>query len=66
MSRAVEAATVVPLSPEHARGLWTDVTRVELRIDYELFQGGPFQAMSDRLFIRRALRDALELSLIHI
>ena len=27
MSRAVEAATVVPLSPEHARGLWTDLER---------------------------------------
>jgi len=138
MSRAVEAATVVPLSPEHARGLWTDlerwpsfvegfghlaevrgewpergatvvwnstpggrgqvteevtddslrrfatkiseealqgeqsaafvgaedgVTRVDLRIDYELSHGGPFQAMSDRLFIRRALRDALERTL---
>jgi len=134
VSRAVKAAAVVPLTPDHARGLWTDLerwpsfvegfghvaevrgewpergatvvwqstpdgrgrvtekvtddsprrfatqiseealrgeqsaafaggeeggTRVDLRIDYELSQGGPFQGMSDVLFIRRALRDAL-------
>lgn len=34
-------------------------TRVDLRIDYELSRGGPLQTVSDVLFIRRALRDAL-------
>ena len=38
-------------------------TRVDLRIDYELSKGGPFQALSDALFIRRALRDALKRTL---
>jgi Polyketide cyclase / dehydrase and lipid transport len=36
-----------------------DGTRVDLRIDYELTSGGPLQVLSDVLFIRRALRDAL-------
>ncbi len=38
-------------------------TRVDLRIDYELSRGGPLQALSDALFIRRALRDALRRTL---
>ena len=38
-------------------------TRVDLRIDYELTSGGPFQVVSDVLFIRRALRDALKRTL---
>lgn len=38
-------------------------TRVDLRIDYELTSGGPFQVISDALFIRRALRDALRRTL---
>ena len=38
-------------------------TRVDLRVDYELSKGGPFQALSDALFIRRALRDALKRTL---
>ena len=38
-------------------------TRVDLRVDYELSKGGPFQALSDALFIRRALRDALRRTL---
>ncbi|HYP49125.1 MAG TPA: SRPBCC family protein [Thermoleophilaceae bacterium] len=32
---------------------------MELRLDYELSQGGPLRAVADALFIRRALRDAL-------
>ncbi len=38
-------------------------TRVDLRIDYELSKGGPLQVLSDALFIRRALRDALKRTL---
>ncbi len=34
-------------------------TRVELRLDYELARGGPFSAIADVLFIRRALNQAL-------
>ena len=138
MSRTVEAAAMVPLAPEPARALWTDLhrwpsfvegfgwvaevrgrwpergstvvwqsspggrgrvtekvtddspqrfstrvseealqgeqsarfaaaeegdTRVELKIEYELSGGGAFQAISDVLFIRRALRDALKRTL---
>ena len=33
--------------------------RVDLRIDYELSRSGVLRAVSDVLFIRRALRDAL-------
>ena len=33
--------------------------RVELRLEYELAKVGPLQAMTDLLFIRRALRDSL-------
>ena len=32
---------------------------MELRLDYELSQGGPLRAIADVIFIRRALRDAL-------
>jgi len=38
-------------------------TRVDLQVDYELTRGGPFQGISDLLFIRRALRDALRRTL---
>jgi len=38
-------------------------TRVDLKIEYELSRGGAFQAVSDVLFIRRALRDALKRTL---
>ena len=38
-------------------------TRVDLKVEYELSKGGPFQALSDALFIRRALRDALRRTL---
>ena len=34
-------------------------TRVELRLDYQLGEGGPFRAIADVLFIRRALNQAL-------
>lgn len=34
-------------------------TRVDLKIEYELSRGGAIRAVSDVLFIRRALRDAL-------
>jgi hypothetical protein len=37
--------------------------RVELRLEYELSQGGPLRPVSDLLFIRRALRDALRRTL---
>jgi uncharacterized membrane protein len=38
-------------------------TRVELRLDYELAQGGPLRAIADVLFIRRALTQALNRTL---
>jgi len=38
-------------------------TRVELELEYELVQGGAFSAISDLLFIRRALRDSLRRTL---
>lgn len=34
-------------------------TRVSLRLEYELTQGGPLNGLADLLFIRRAVRDAL-------
>jgi len=37
--------------------------RIDLRLEYELAQGGPLRAVIDALFIRRALRDALVRSL---
>lgn len=138
MSRSAEAAAIVPLPPDRARELWTDLrrwptfvegfahvaetrgewpqpgsqviwksipggrgrvtekvvedsparfatriseeamqgeqsarftpaedggTRVDLRIDYDLSDQGPLRAVSDVLFIRRALRDALRRTL---
>jgi Polyketide cyclase / dehydrase and lipid transport len=36
---------------------------VQLRLDYELAQGGPLRGVADWLFIRRALRDALRRTL---
>lgn len=38
-------------------------TRVELDLSYELAQPGPLSALTDFLFIRRALRDALRRTL---
>ena len=38
-------------------------SRVELRLAYELTGGGPFRGLTDVLFIRRALRDALRRTL---
>ena len=38
-------------------------TRVELRLDYELANPGPFRAIADVLFIRRALTQALNRTL---
>ena len=38
-------------------------TRVELRLDYELTQGGPLKVVADVLFIRRALNQALSRTL---
>jgi polyketide cyclase/dehydrase/lipid transport protein len=40
-------------------------TRVELDLSYELTQGGPLSAVTDFIFIRRALRDALRRTLMH-
>jgi hypothetical protein len=37
--------------------------RVALELDYELSKPGPLGALTDRLFIRRALRDSLERTL---
>jgi hypothetical protein len=38
-------------------------TRVQLRVEYDLTSSGPLRALSDLLFIRRALRDALRRTL---
>jgi hypothetical protein len=38
-------------------------SRLELRLEYELEEGGALRAVTDLLFIRRALRDALIRSL---
>ena len=38
-------------------------SRVELRLEYELAKGGPLRAVTDLLFVRRSLRDALTRSL---
>jgi Polyketide cyclase / dehydrase and lipid transport len=38
-------------------------TRVELELHYELRRGGPLRAVSDFLFIRRALADSLHRTL---
>ena len=36
---------------------------VEVALEYELTGGGPFRALADAIFIRRALRDALRRTL---
>jgi polyketide cyclase/dehydrase/lipid transport protein len=42
----------------------SDGARVQLRLEYELAgAGGPFRGLTDVLFIRRALRDALRRTL---
>jgi uncharacterized membrane protein len=38
-------------------------TRVDIELDYKLTQGGPLRAITDLLFIRRALTDALRRTL---
>jgi uncharacterized membrane protein len=38
-------------------------TRVDIELDYKLTQGGPLKAVTDLLFIRRALTDALRRTL---
>ena len=38
-------------------------TRVDIELDYQLAQGGPLKAITDLLFIRRALTDALKRTL---
>ncbi|HKP89522.1 MAG TPA: SRPBCC family protein [Thermoleophilaceae bacterium] len=38
-------------------------TRVDIELDYQLTQGGPLRAITDLLFIRRALTDALRRTL---
>jgi hypothetical protein len=40
-----------------------DRTRVVVELEYELQRGGPLRAVSDVLFIRRALRDSLRRTL---
>jgi uncharacterized membrane protein len=40
-----------------------DATRVDVELDYELVRGGPLAAVTDLLFIRRALTDALRRTL---
>ena len=40
-----------------------DRTRVDIELDYALTQGGPLRAITDFLFIRRALTDALRRTL---
>jgi uncharacterized membrane protein len=38
-------------------------TRVDIELDYQLAEGGPLKAVTDFLFIRRALTDALRRTL---
>ena len=40
-----------------------DGSEIELTLDYELTQYGPFAGVADAIFIRRALRDALRRTL---
>ena len=40
-----------------------DSTRVDIELDYKLVSGGPFAGITDVLFIRRALTDALRRTL---
>ncbi len=40
-------------------------TRVELELAYGLQRGGPLSVLTDFIFIRRALRDALRRTLLH-
>ena len=43
---------------EHAEG-----SRVQVELEYDLTRGGPLRAVSDLLFVRRALRDSLNRTL---
>jgi hypothetical protein len=40
-----------------------DDVEVELELEYELSEGGPFRGIVDLLFVRRALRDSLRRTL---
>ncbi len=67
--RTARAEADVALTPEEALRLWTDLSRwpafiegfarVELSLEYTLTGYGPFGALADAIFIRRALRDSL-------
>jgi uncharacterized membrane protein len=54
--RAAQAVTFTPVEPDGS-------TRVDIELDYQLTQGGPLKAVTDLLFIRRALTDALRRTL---
>lgn len=41
------------------QSLWFSVGEVVMELDYQLQKGGPLRGMTDVLFIRRALSDAL-------
>lgn len=41
-------------------------TRVEQKLDYKLSNGGPLNAVTDRLFIRSQMRGSLERSLVEL
>ena len=53
--RGAQAVTFTPTDE--------DSTRVDIELDYQLTQGGPLKAVTDFLFIRRALTDALRRTL---
>ena len=41
------------------QSLWFSVGEVVMELDYQLQKGGPLRAITDAIFIRRALSDAL-------
>jgi uncharacterized membrane protein len=57
MEKALSGEQTVMFAPD------PEGTRIELALDYELAGGGPLQAVTDLLFIRRALRDSLRRTL---
>jgi uncharacterized membrane protein len=54
----MQGAQAVAFTPVDA-----DSTRVDIELDYELAKGGPLAGITDVLFIRRALTDALRRTL---
>lgn len=54
--RGAQAVSFQPVDDGH--------TRIDVELDYELVQGGPLKAITDLLFIRRALTDALKRTLV--